>query len=173
METFAEVLAVGGEANSLGRASEVVDAVLSDRARLDELYACVFADDAWLVMRAIDSFEKVCSVHPEWIEPYIDAILNDLTPSTQPSVQWHLAQIFAKVQLTSEQEARAIEWLTSLLTTTQVDWIVSVNSMKALLKFYNDERVGGDTLLPLFTLQQEHASKTVRKKAAEFTARLH
>ena len=51
-EPFADVLRVGGGSNALGRAGEVVDAVLRDPGRLRELLDCVGDDDAWVRMRA-------------------------------------------------------------------------------------------------------------------------
>ena len=66
MESFADVLADAGRSNSLGLAGEVVGAVLTDRGRLDELWACVGHDDAYVRMRPIDSFEKVINEQPAW-----------------------------------------------------------------------------------------------------------
>ena len=70
-DTFVEILAVGGKTNSLGRTEEVIQAVLRDNNLLEELYKCVFNDDAWVRMRAIDAFEKICREHPDWITQYI------------------------------------------------------------------------------------------------------
>lgn len=36
----------GGHPNSLGNTVEVVDIILADKKRLDELYQCYFSDDA-------------------------------------------------------------------------------------------------------------------------------
>lgn len=168
MEQFEEILMAGGHSNSLGRASEVLEAVRNDRSRLDELFDCVFADDAWVRMRAIDSFEKIIKDNPEWVGAYLDRMLSELTRSAQPSIQWHLAQIFAEVTLTDEQRREAISWLKHTIITTDVDWIVSVNVMKALLYFYRNEFVAASDIRPLFKIQEGHASKSVRKKATEF-----
>ncbi len=168
MEKLEDILKAGGKSNSLGRANEVIDIVLGDHSRLGELYACISADDPWVRMRAADSFEKICRVRPAWAGPYTDAMLRDLTGSTQPSVQWHLAQIFTEVELASEQKDKAVTWLKALLETPETDWIVSVNAMKALLYFRRSGLVGDDELLALFAVQARHKSKSVRKKAAGF-----
>lgn len=52
IQTFAAMHAEGGHANSLGRVNDVIELVLPDRPCLDELYACLFDDDAWVRMRA-------------------------------------------------------------------------------------------------------------------------
>ena len=172
MEPFVDILAVGGKANSLGRSAEVLEAVLSDRTRLAELYDCLFADDAWVRMRAADCLEKVCRQHPEWVEPYVDRIFDELASSTQPSIQWHLAQVFAQVKLTPAQRKKAIEWLKSTLAVPTVDWIVAVNAMKTLLQFCREGLVASSDIVPLFELQQRHKSNTVRKKSAQFLSEL-
>ncbi len=168
MERFIDILRVGGKTNSLGRASEVINSVLADRSMLDDLYQCMFADDPWARMRAADSFEKICRVHPDWIEPYVERMLHDLTTSMQPSIQWHLAQIIGEVRLSNSQRQRAVAWLKQVLSSNEVDWIVSVNVMKTLLQFHRDGLVSKNEITPLFELQQLHRSNAVRKKATQF-----
>lgn len=172
MEAFADVLIEGGRSNSLGRAGEVVETVLGDRGRLDELWACIGHEDAYVRMRAIDSFEKIVNEQPAWADRYVEAIVSELTSSDQPSIQWHLAQLFVQVELDDEQRERAIEWLRARLTTTDVDWIVSVNCMRALLEFHARGDVAPGVLRQLFEVQQDHHSNTVRRKAGEFLAEL-
>jgi hypothetical protein len=168
MQKFIDILSVGGKTNSLGRANEVMDAVLADASKLGELYECVSADDAWVRMRAADCLEKICRVHPDWIEQYLEKILTDWTLSTQPSIQWHLAQIVAEVRLSDVQRKQATAWLKKSLSSTDVDWIVAVNTMKTLLQFCREGQVTKDEIMPLFELQRQHKSNTVQKKAAQF-----
>jgi len=172
MEKLVDMLRIGGKTNSLGRANEVVSAVLGDKFLLGELYESLFDDDAWVRMRAVDCLEKVCRAHPEWVEPYVDRMLNDFTTTEQPSIQWHLAQMFAEVNLTDGQKKRAIIWLKGLLSAKDVDWIVSVNTMKTLVQFYRNGMVARAELTSLFELQQQHKSDTVRKKASQFLQNL-
>lgn len=172
MDSYESILTVGGKTNSLGRASEVINSVYSNPSRLEELFNCISADDAWVRMRAIDSFEKIVKDKPEWARRYLDRIFNDLTKSGQPSIQWHLAQIFSEVSLTDEQRDRAIAWLKNKIKTTNVDWIVSVNVMKALLYFYQNGFVTAGELKQLFKTQEGHKSQSVRKKAANFSLTL-
>ena len=172
MEKFAAILSVGGKTNSLGRSAEVLEAVLDNQDRLPDLYDCLFADDAWVRMRAADCLEKVCRQHSNWVEPYVDRMFSELTVSTQPSIQWHLAQIFAQVELTPSQQKKAAEWLKNTLAAPVVDWIVAVNVMKTLLQFQRAGFVSSSEILPLFELQQQHKSNTVRKKSVQFLREL-
>ena len=172
MDSYEKILAIGGKKNSLGRAQEVVDDVYTHPEKLSELFGCIFADDAWIRMRAIDSFEKIVKEKPEWAQPYLDMIFDDLTASDQASIQWHLAQIFSEVELTDEQRERAIAWLKNKIKTVDVDWIVSVNAMKALLYFYQGGFTGAKELDQLFETQEGHKSPSVRKKASAFRQEL-
>jgi len=164
-EKFREMLTVGGESNSLGRTTEVIELVLSDQSRLDELYGCIFNEGAWVRMRAVDAFEKVCREHPDWILSYIDRFADDLLTSAQPSIQWHLAQIYRQVELTDEQKKIAISWLMDRLSTTDVDWIVSANTMDTLVYFTKDGSFPKAELTTLIKIQQLHKSKSVVKRA--------
>lgn len=146
--------------------------MLGDRGRLDELWVCIGHDDAYVRMRAIDSFEKVVNKHQRWADPYVPRIVDELTKSRQPSIQWHVAQLLPQVQLAEDESERAVAWLRAQLATTDVDWIVSVNCMRSLLEFHERGRVQADVLRQLFEVQLDHHSKTVRRKAGDFLAEL-
>ena len=90
---FKEMLAVGGKSNSLGEVNQVISLVLRDKSRLDELYDCLFEEDAWLRMRAADALEKICREHQDWLLPFIDRFPKELAISNQPSIQWHLVKL--------------------------------------------------------------------------------
>lgn len=171
-ERFAEVLTAGGHANSLGRVKKVIEVVLDDKSRLDELYNCLFEDDAWIRMRAADALEKICRERPEWLLPYVDRFPKELSVSTQPSVQWHLAQIYREVALTPTQKQFAAQWLESLLTTKEVDWIVAANAMDTLAQFVKENSFSEVSLKKLLAVQQHHKSKSVVRRANKLLAEL-
>jgi len=166
-EKFSDMLAEDGKKNSLGRAEEVVQLVIDDKSRLDELYSCLFEDNPWLRMRAIDAFEKVCQVHPKWIEPYIDRLFDDFGNNTQASIQWHIAEIIGETNLTSTQKKLAADWLVTRLEDDNVDWIVAANTMKTLEQFVRDGSFARDQFIPLLYRQQKHRSNAVVKRATK------
>lgn len=172
MSDFEEKLQSGGHTNSLGRAEEVLSEVRKDNTKLTELYSCISSDDAWVRMRAIDTFEKLVREKPSLAEPYIPDIFGHLTKSSQPSIQWHIAQIFAVISLNNQQREVAIKWLQDRIKTVEVDWIVSVNAMKTLLQFNKAGLIDAGSLRTLFKKQMEHKSQTVRKKAGLFLGQL-
>lgn len=169
---FAEMLAVGGKSNSLGNVNEVIKLVLDDMSRLGELYSCLFNDDAWIRMRAADALEKVCREHPGWLLPYIDKFSDELAAATQPSIQWHLAQIYRQVDLTDGQKRFAVKWLKHLLSTKDVDWIVAANAMDTLVQFTKDGSFPVADMISLLKIQQQHKSNAIVKRANKWLAEL-
>lgn len=113
----------------------------------------------------MDAIEKICREHPEWILPYIDRFQSELATCEQPSIQWHLAQIYSEVSLNPAQKFKAINWLKSLLSSADIDWIVSTNAMKTLVQFAKDGSVSQEDAEALIKVQQKHRSKSVVKKA--------
>ncbi len=171
-ENFKEILIVGGKSNSLGRVNDVIEIVLANKARLDELYNCLFEKDPWLRMRAADALEKICRINHDWFQPYIKRFLGELTVCTQASIQWHMAQIFRQVKLTKKQKLEAITWLKALISTKDVDWIVSANTMITLFQFTQDGSFSNDEMRVLLKIQQSHKSNAVIKRANKFLTAL-
>jgi hypothetical protein len=168
-ESFEAMLSTG-KPNSLGRVNEVLDIVLSDRERLEELYKVIFCDSAWTRMRAVDAFEKIGREHPDWLIPYIDRIQSELATSSQPSIQWHMAQLYKQIDLNDIQIQKAILWLEKLLSTTDVDWIVSANAMETLAHFTRTGRYNQSKLLDLLDIQTKHKSNSVIKRSKKIAA---
>ncbi len=164
-ESFAVMLAVGGKSNSLGKVNEVIEAALREKSRLDELYNCLFNEDAWVRMRAADALEKVCRQQPSWLKPYIDRFADELAVSEQPSIQWHLAQMYGEIELSGEQKRFAINWLKQLLSSPEADWIVAANAMDTLMQFTKNGDFPKSEMLSLLNIQRQHKSKSVIKRA--------
>jgi hypothetical protein len=169
------MLAVGGKSNSLGRVDDVIALVLADESRVNELYDCLFENDAWTRMRAADALEKICRHHPDWLLPFVDRFPGELATSSQPSIQWHLAQIYGQVELTSGQRSSAIAWLSRLLSNPEIDWIVAAHAMDTLSRFTRDGFFPWSELVPLLDVQKTHRSAAVVTRAnkllAEFDSR--
>lgn len=171
-QSFAELLTVGGKTNSLGKAPVVVNAVLQDKARLEELYHCMFHDDAWARMRAADSLEKICRVHPEWLAPYIDRILSDFSANSQPSIQWHMAQIFNEVPLLPAQQQKIAAWLKNLLASSNIDWIVATNATITVAAFAKKGLITASDARQAINVQLNHKSNAVIKRAKKLLVEL-
>jgi hypothetical protein len=123
----------GGHPNSHGRTPEVVDLVLADRTRLDELFATLGDPDAVVRLRAGDALEKVCAERPGWFAGRVEQLLGEVAEIDQPSVQWHVAQMLDHLAggLSPDQRGRAVALLQRNLTESS-DWIVLNVTMAVL-----------------------------------------
>lgn len=132
MDIAAEL--TGGDPRSLGKASQVTYRVLKDKSALPALFNCLFIDDETVRMRASDALEKVCRQNPQWFEPYVMRLLEDVPSIRQPSVQWHLAQMLSEISLTSAQTRQATAIMENNLNTMD-DWIVTNLTLESLATF--------------------------------------
>lgn len=163
-QSFSDMLEEDGKKNSLGRVNDVIELVLNNQSRLEELYTTIFHDDAWVRMRAIDAFEKVCRIYPEWIKPYVDKIQTELSANTQASIQWHIAQIYNEVELSEDQKRHAAKWLIAVLSSKEADWIVAANSIDTLANFVRNGDVHPSDLIAILEIQKAHKSNAVVKR---------
>lgn len=133
-----EALLSGGRPRTLLGVEEALADLRTDAARLGELIDCCSAADAVVRMRAVDALEKFARERPEFVGAQVERLFAELSDSSQPSIQWHLAQLWAEVPLTSSQHERAAEWLLTTLDTAS-DWIVLSNAMSALAVVAGDD----------------------------------
>jgi hypothetical protein len=138
-EPFSLML-TGGHPNSLGRTVEVVDQILADSSLLEQLYECYFSSDEIVRLRTSNAFKRIWREHPDWLIPYLDSFLAEVSQIDQASTRWTLAQMFLELEslLSAEQKARAIAVLKRNLDESN-DWIVLNETLKALGKWAKDD----------------------------------
>jgi hypothetical protein len=112
----------------------VIEAVLHDPTRVDELFERVKDDDAYVRMRASDALEKVCRANASIVQPLQTRVLNEMSAIDQPSVQWHYAQIVDQLQLTPQETAKVMGKLQANLEKYD-DWITHTITMEVLGHF--------------------------------------
>ena len=139
----------GGHPNSLGRTVEVVEVVLADRSRLDELYRCYFSSDEVVRLRVSSAMKRVTTEHPDWIVEFIDRLQSEVAAIEQASTQWTLALLFDLLAdlLSPDQRVRAIDIMRNNLA-LHPDWIVLNNSMKVLGRWAQDDQALAQSLRP-------------------------
>ena len=131
-ETF-EAMLTGGHPNSLGRTIEVVDTVLADPDRFDELFACYRSDDPVVRLRVSNAMRRVEAERHDLLVPYIEKFISEIGALDQPSAQWTLAKLFEALEpdMTPQQRAAAQAIMQRNLAEHD-DWIVLNNTMEAL-----------------------------------------
>ncbi len=172
-ESF-ETMLTGGHPNSLGRTVEVVDTVLANPARLDELYQCYFSDDEVVRLRTSNAVRRVSNEHADWLVPYIDRFLTDIAAIDQASTQWTLAKLFQTLEskMSAEQKARAQAVMQRNLA-EHGDWIVLNNTMETLTEWAQADLANGDDelrewLIPHLARLRGDRRKSVARRAEKY-----
>lgn len=128
-----ELMLTGGHPNSLGRTVDVTACVLADQTELEQLYQCYFSADEVVRLRTSSVMKRIWRQHPEWLTPYLDRFLSEISQIEQASTRWTLAQLFLELeaQLTAQQRRRAEAILRHNLVASN-DWMVIINTLQVL-----------------------------------------
>lgn len=169
---FQEML-TGGHPNSLGRTIEVVEIVLADQTRLANLYSCYFSHDEVVRLRVSSAMKRVCIERPEWLIPYIDPFLDDISKIEQASTQWTLAILFQmlwdSMDEAQQQKAKA---LLKLNLTEWDDWIVLNNTMEVLAEWSGADPALRNWLVPRLEALQSDSRMSVSGRAKKLLKKL-
>src|SRR3989338_90303 len=93
----------GGARRSVGRSERVVADVLGNPDLFGVLVTGLSSENAILRMRAADAMEKISLMHPEYLWPHHDFLIEQAARSDQKEVRWHLAQMLPRLKLTSTE----------------------------------------------------------------------
>lgn len=134
-ESFEEMLK-GGHPNSLGRTLEVVEIIENDPSKLEELYGCYFSQDELVRLRVSNGIKRISREHREWLIPYIDRLLNEISKIDQASTKWTLAELFGTLKefMSPEQYSKSKSILKHNLENDK-DWIVINWTMQTLAEW--------------------------------------
>lgn len=170
--SFEEML-TGGHLNSLGRTIEVVDIVLADSDRIDELYQCYFSDDEVVRLRTSNAMKRVCQQHPDWLIPYLNRFLTEISNINQPSAQWTLAQLFQQLAgfMTESQFQEAVKVLKHNLQQYD-DWIVLNHTMQTLADWAKEDDLLRVWLQPHIERLSTDNRKSVANRARKLNKEL-
>ena len=158
-----EAMLTGGHPNSLGRTIEVVDTVLADEGRIEELFLCYRSDDEVVRLRVSNAMRRVQAERPDLVSAYVDRLIDEIGALDQASAQWTLPKLFegAAADMTADQHARA-EALVKRNLAAHDDWIVLNNS----IEYLGARAKTDDALLAWLTPHLERLSEDARKSVA-------
>ena len=168
-----ETMLTGGHPNSLGRTLEVVDIVLADRSRQNDLYQCYFSKDEVVRLRVSSAMKRVTIEHPDWTMDFMDGLQSDIAAIDQASTQWTLALLFDLTRglLSPAQTGRAIDIMKNNLA-NHADWIVLNNSMQVLFDWRKEHPDLVDWLKPQLQRLSKETRKSVAGRASKLLAKL-
>ena len=147
-ESFEKML-TGGHPNSLGRTIGVVKLVLVEPTRLSELYNCYFSTDEIVRLRTSNAVKRISLENPEWLIPYIDKLISEISKIDQPSAQWTLANLFQTLSVfMSETQKNSAKKILQNNLENYTDWIVLNNTMETLSKWAKKDSILKEWLLP-------------------------
>ena len=166
-ESFEELL-TGGHPNSLGNTESVAQSVLDDASRLEELYQCYFSQDEVVRLRTSEAIKRVCKAQPEWLVPYIDRLLTEVSKIDQASTQWTLAILFDELagKMSKKQRLGALSVMKSNLERHH-DWIVLITTIDTLERWAQSDATLATWMLPHLARHATDARKSVSRRAAK------
>lgn len=169
---FEEML-TGGHPNSLGRTVEVVDLVLSNPAKLADLYNCYFSQDEVVRLRTSNAIKRISREKPEWLVPYIDKLIAEISMLDQASAQWTLADLFQTLSsfMSELQKGEAQKILKHNLEAS-TDWIVLNNTMETLSEWSMTDATLKQWLLPHLERLSTDSRKSVAGRAKKLRTKL-
>lgn len=160
----------GGDRRSIGRSGAVVRQVLADPARFAEIVGGLSDADPIVRLRCADAAEKVSLVHPGWLAPHKQALLDLAMVSVEPAVRWHLAQMLPRLQLDRRQRRRVVVALYRYLD--DPSRIVKTFAMQALADLAGSDDALRRELLPRVEEMARTGSPAMRARARKLLVQL-
>jgi hypothetical protein len=171
-ENFEQML-MGGHPNSLGRTVEVVEAVFANPTRLLDLYQCYFSVDAVVRLRTSNAIKRISRENPEWLVPYLDRFISEISEIDQASAQWTLAELFETLAgFMSETQRNSAQNILKRNLETSTDWIVLNNTMETLSEWAMTDASLMTWLLPYLERLSHDSRKSVAGRAQKIRAKL-
>lgn len=130
----------GGDRRSIGKAEEVVRAVLKSPKLFKAVFEQLQSGDPLVRMRAADVIEKVSRNHPEYLQPFKKRLIAEAAKATQAEVRWHVAQMFSYLKLTIRERERVALTLFSWINGEEKSRIVKVMSLQTLAELAKQEK---------------------------------
>ncbi len=169
-----EAMLTGGHPNSLGRTEEVVEQVLAQPERFDELFDCYRSEDAIVRMRTSSAMKRVEARNHALLVPYVDRFISQIGKLDQPSAQWTLAQLFDRLtrDMNEEQKAAALVIMKRNLASHH-DWIVLNTTMEILSSWATGDEALRGWLKPHLERLSLDSRKSVAKRARKACSSLY
>jgi hypothetical protein len=81
-------------------------------------------------MRSADAVEKITALHPDYLQPYKNQLIEQVAHVDQQEVRWHVAQMWPRLELSEAEQVRVVEILLGYLNDKSK--IVKTFAMQAL-----------------------------------------
>jgi hypothetical protein len=164
-----EIALSGGHPNSLGNTVAVVDEVLKNPNRLEELFNCYFSKDPVVRLRVSNAMKRIAASQYDLLLPYVDHFITKISKIDQASTQWTFAQLMLTYgkDLTDKQLKEAIDIMKKNLSSSN-DWIVLNQTMKVLSSFAKKDQNLHLWLMPVLEKLTKDKHSSVSRMAKKF-----
>jgi hypothetical protein len=123
---------VGGDRRSIGGAERAVRLVTARPSLFKDLLIEMWSTDLLVCMRAADAVEKVTRRQPHLLQPHKEELLALAEETAQQEMQWHLAQMLPRLELTAKEQRRAARIMAKYLESESS--IVKTCALQALVE---------------------------------------
>jgi hypothetical protein len=120
-----------GDRRTTGAADAVAAEIRDDPALFDAVFAGLRHHDPGLRMRAADALEKASAENPSLLQRHKRALLGDIGAIEQQEVQWHVAQMLPRCELTASEKELAMDLMRHYFDTATSN-IVRVMALQAI-----------------------------------------
>ena len=160
-----EELLTGGHPNSLGNTIQVVDDILTDQSKLQDLIDCYKSQDEVVRLRVSNAVKRIYKEHPEWVAVYLDNLINEISKIDQASTKWTLSTLFMWLDnlMSDVQRFAAVEVMK--INLHYDDWIVQNTTSESLTYFAKINEGLKKWLLPELKILTASRHKSVAKRA--------
>jgi hypothetical protein len=110
------------------------------------VFAGLLEGDPIVRMRAADAVEKITARKPELLQKFKKPLLERVALLDQQEVQWHVAQMIPRLDLSKTDVARVRRILDNYLKTTQSN-IVRVMALQAFADLASAGKLGKTTVI--------------------------
>ena len=133
--------------------------MVEDILKNPKLFAKVFEgmlhDDPRVRMRSADALEKVSSRYSEYLQPFKDRLINEVSKIEQQEVRWHVAQMFSYLKLNKRERDIVVKILISYIDSSKSN-IIKVFSMQTLADLAEKD----DKIKPVILKKLKEINKT-------------
>lgn len=167
-----ETKLTGGHPNSLGNTVAVVEEIFADKKKLQDLYDCYQSEDEVVRLRVSSGMKRVCKERPEWVLPFVDGLIADISKIDQASTKWTLSTLFMWLDehMSDSQRQAAIKIMKANLSYD--DWIVQNTTSESLAHFAKKDDDLKKWLVPELKKLTKSRHKSVARRAEKLSASL-
>ena len=158
----------GGHPNSLGNTLEVVDVVLGNTDKMEDLFLCYQSDDETVRLRTSNAFKRIFRAKPELFNKWKQRFIKEVAEIAQTSAKWTTIQILDELldQLDEKEKTQSVEICLRYLRNEE-DWIVINQSLKFIMNHLERFDFKDSEMMKLLNIFVDDEQKSISKNTKQ------